>query len=68
MDFQTVIQAVTTVGFPIVVCLIMIFLNEKQDERHTNEMQEIKKALENNTLAITKLVDKLDVVNTTNNK
>lgn len=62
MDFQAVIQAITTVGFPIVVCLIMIYLNEKQDERHTNEMQEIKKALENNTLAITKLVDKLDLV------
>lgn len=62
MDFNAVIQAITTVGFPIVVCLIMIYLNEKQDERHTNEMQEIKKALENNTLAITKLVDKLEVV------
>lgn len=60
MDFQAVVQAITTVGFPIVVCLIMIYLNEKQDERHMNEMHEIKQALENNTLALTQLVNKLD--------
>lgn len=59
MDFQAVLQAITTVGFPIVVCLIMIYLNEKQDERHREEMKEIKTAIENNTIALTKLIDKL---------
>lgn len=59
MDFQAIMQAITTVGFPIVVCLIMIYLNEKQDERHREEMKEIKTAIENNTIALTKLIDKL---------
>ena len=62
MDFQSIITAITTVGFPIVVCLIMIYLNEKKDERHINEMNELKVFIENNTISLTKLVEKLEVL------
>lgn len=62
MDIQTITTAISTVGFPIVICLIMIYINEKQDERHNNEITTLKESLENNTIAITKLIEKLDSV------
>lgn len=40
----------------------MIYINEKQDERHNNEITTLKESLENNTIAITKLIEKLDSV------
>lgn len=53
-------QAVGSLGFPIVACGALFWLNNKQDERYQQQMENIRKAVENNTLAITKLVDKLE--------
>ncbi len=60
MEFETILTAISTVGFPCAVCLIMIYLNEKQDERHYTELNELKKTIENNTLALTKLSEHVD--------
>lgn len=58
--YSFIIQSITTVGFPIAMCLIMVYLNKEQDVRHAEETRELRTAIENNTLAITKLVDKLE--------
>lgn len=55
----TLIQSISTVGFPIVMCLIMVYLNNKQDEKHELEMKEITKAVENNTQVMIQLIEKL---------
>ena len=70
-----VITMITTVGFPIVACCGMgwyvKYNNDKNredtkalNEQHTIEMiafkDEIKEALNNNTIALTKLCEKLD--------
>lgn len=62
MDIQPIITAISTVGFPIVICLIMVYINETQDKRHNDEINTLKSSLENNTIAITKLIEKLDSV------
>lgn len=76
MDGQMLITIISSLGFPIFACIAMgWFLNKqlqanredmnKLNERHNAEMMafkdEIKEVLNNNTLAITKLCDKLDV-------
>ena len=68
-------QLISNVGFPIAACIAMAwyvkYTTDKQseetkqlNEHHTAEMlaykEEIKTALDNNTLAITKLCEKLD--------
>lgn len=54
-----IITAVSTVGFPIVMCILLLYTNQKQDAQHKEEIDELRKTVENNTLALVKLLDKL---------
>ena len=56
-NFNLVLQAISTVGFPIVICLIMIYILYQTEENHKKEISEMMKALENNTIAINHLTD-----------
>lgn len=71
MDIKVLLDAVSVVGFPIVMCLIFIYYVkyltdknaeqiEKLQNQHRQETSELTKAVENNTLALTRLLDKLD--------
>lgn len=57
---QTVINLIKDLGFPIAVCIAMFWLNNKQVEQHKEEMSKLTDALNNNTLALTELRDRLD--------
>lgn len=57
---QTVINLIKDLGFPIAVCIAMFWLNNKQVEQHKEEMAKVTDALNNNTLALTELRDRLD--------
>lgn len=59
MDAQAVLQAISTVGFPIVMCLILMYMVYKQGEDHKEEMNKMQDSLNNNTLAIQHLTDML---------
>lgn len=71
MDIKVLLDAVSVVGFPIVMCLIFIYyvkyLNDTNRDQinqlqmqHRQETSELTKAVENNTLALTRLIEKLD--------
>lgn len=55
-----VLQAITTVGFPIAMCLIMAWYIREIEIRHSNEVNALKDALNNNTLALQHLADITD--------
>lgn len=46
-------------GFPIACVIAMFVMWNKEREDHKAEMSQISKAIENNTLALTQLVDLL---------
>lgn len=48
MEMATIIEFVTTVGFPIVLCFILLQKNDKFAE-----------AINNNTIVITKLLERI---------
>lgn len=60
MDMQTILQAVGTVGFPIVACAAMFWLNYKTGQQHREEMKQMTDAVNNNTQAIIKLTAELE--------
>lgn len=60
--YNVVIQTISTVGFPIVCCLIMMKNNKDIQEIHKAETDELRKVIENNTLSITRLYEKIDRV------
>lgn len=66
-----VLQAITTVGFPIVCCGVLMYyvkyIRDKDTEmmadimaRHSEEVNTMSAALNENTLVLQKLCDKLD--------
>lgn len=70
MNINDIMTAVTTVGFPIVCCGAMMYYvkytTDKHREeietlntQHKDEMKEVTSAINNNTLALQKLCDKM---------
>lgn len=49
------IQAVSTVGFPIACCCFLLWQNSKQDEYHREEMEKLRDTISENTRIIDKL-------------
>ena len=69
-NIATITTLISTYGFPIVMCCAMAWyvkymtdknreMIEKINEQHKQEMFEVTEALNNNTLALQKLTDKL---------
>lgn len=59
MDYTAVMQLIGSLGFPIVACVMLYVRMEKQDENHKQEVSELTKAIQNNTLVMQQLLDKL---------
>lgn len=66
-----IVQVISTVGFPIVACLLLgwyvkyqtdSYRSEVQDlqKDHREEVQRMTEAINNNTLALTKLCERMD--------
>lgn len=53
------VQVIQTLGFPIAVAIAMFWQNTKLQEQHKEEMNKITEALNNNTIALTELKDKI---------
>ena len=62
-NITEIMTAISTVGFPIVACVAMYYINWKTQQMHKEEIGKITEAIHNNTVALTKLVDKLEGVN-----
>lgn len=71
MDTNAIITLITSVGFPIVACMAMAWYVKyttdqnnadvkAMQQEHKEEMNKVTEALNNNTLAIQKLIDKLE--------
>lgn len=61
MDITTILQAVSMVGFPIVMCLILLWYIKDQSDKHKLETEKFTEALNNNTLVLQKLCDSMGV-------
>lgn len=59
MDANTIVTIVSGLGFPIVACFGCAWYINKQSDSHKEEIDKITEALNNNTLALTRLIDKL---------
>lgn len=59
MDMTTITQLITSVGFPIAACVALYLQMNKQSEQHKEEMSKVTEALNNNTIALNKLAEKV---------
>lgn len=56
-----VVAVVTNLGFPIAACIMMMMYVRELSREHKEETTYLTKALNNNTIVLQKLCDKLDV-------
>lgn len=72
-EVSAVVQIISTVGFPICMCIVMgyyiKYLNdqhkseiEELNSAHKTETQELTKTIENNTIVMEKLSTKIDTI------
>lgn len=60
MDVGVITQLIGSLGFPIAMCIAMMWMLNKQTEQHKEEMNKITDALNNNTVALTQLSAKIE--------
>ena len=61
MNIDTLTTLISSLGFPIVACIYMAVTQQKSEERHSKEVDELRKAVNNNTNVMVKLCTKLGV-------
>lgn len=68
MDINPVVTIISQFGFPIAVALVLMWyiykMNQEQKEErkaHKEEIDKLSKAVNNNTLVMQKLIDRLEV-------
>lgn len=71
MDITAIMQAISSLGFPIVACIAIAWYFNKVNENYRNDIKELTQqqqtqldklteAITANTVVVTRLVDKLD--------
>lgn len=60
MNMSDAVTLIQGVGFPIAACVAMYILQLKLNKTHKEEVDSLRTSLEQNTLAIQKLTDKMD--------
>ena len=60
-EVSTITSVISTVGFPIAMCIALLWYIYKQSESHKDESKAFTEALNNNTIAVQKLCDMLGV-------
>ena len=59
MDISTIVQIISTLGFPIACCVAMFWQNNKLNESHKEEVSKLNEAINNNTIALNHIIDKI---------
>lgn len=62
-SLSLLINSISSLGFPIVMCIIMMKYMKEKDEANRLEIKELSKAVENNTLVMSKLMQRLGILN-----
>lgn len=62
MDTNALIQAVGSLGFPIVMSGALLYYLNLERESHKEEMNSMKEALDRNTVIMTELKEMLKVI------
>ena len=58
---EDVAQFISTVGFPCLMCLILLHEIQEMNKSHKEETTSLKDALNNNTIVLEKILTKLNI-------
>ena len=55
MDVETIIQAISSLGFPIIVAGALFWYITKKDEQHREEIKSLKESIDKNSSVLDEL-------------
>lgn len=58
-NIDIILNAITTVGFPIVMCGILLWYTYKSQKNHKEEVTQLAEAIQNNTVVMEKILTKI---------
>jgi hypothetical protein len=61
MDVGAVVQSISNYGFPIIMCVILMWYVNNQEERYKTSLEKLNESLNNNTLALQALLQEFGV-------
>lgn len=67
VTFEALINAITTVGFPIVCVFILGYLLFMEQKNHKEEMNVLSQSINSNTMIMTELKQLLEDIRDSNN-
>lgn len=62
MDYEMIINAISTLGFPIVVCAALFWYVNKQNENHKDEIDALRTTIQDNTNILHELKELIKVL------
>ena len=62
MDVQVIGQLIASLGFPIVACCAMFWMVNKNEERHKDEITDLRKTIEDNTSVLSSLKELIQII------
>lgn len=62
MDIQTVTSLISSVGFPIVCCIVMYKTMIDMQKTHKEETDKLRESVDANTRLLTELIAKIEVL------
>lgn len=63
MDVNGIVQMIQSVGFPIAMCLTLAWYVKYQQDENKKTLENLTTVLNNNTIALTKISEKLEGMN-----
>ena len=62
MDAQVIGQLIASLGFPIVACCAMFWMVNKNEERHKDELDGMRKTIEENTTVLSSIKELIQLL------
>lgn len=60
MEVTTIVELISTVAFPVCMCVLEAWYIKYQTDEYNKKVQEFNKSLDANTLILTRLTEKLE--------
>lgn len=68
MDAQIIGQLIASLGFPIVACCAMFWMVNKNEERHKDELDGMRKTIQENTNVLSSIKELIQLLINKENK
>ena len=60
MEITEIINMISTVGFPIAMCLMLSWYVKTTNDSYRNDIKSLQQSIDNNTAVMNKIIDKLE--------